>query len=582
MLVGILATSMAGIVAYKAYHSYRAMLAPKRFDAVSPVEPREGFKLFTASSLDRIFKDGKTLVKPLFSNVANISAARNEYESFQLVIQTQDASLRQVALDFSDLLDPTTGARIDKGNITWRVEGYVPTVKPYYPVKFVGEWPDPLLPLKDFDVPAQTTQPVWVTVYVPKETPAGRYRGTVWLRTEGKSPREIELDLRVFDFTLPKESSLKTAFDLYRHVTPSRYPHREHENEIAYQARMEDLNEQFTVMMLQYRMNPILNIDPTKPEELARVDRYRWFGLNNFSVGRKGGTFQNNWPEDEDQLESLEGLYCAYGEILTLNNLLDFTYLYTWDEGDIGNPKVPKVCSMVHRAHSGLKNMVCYHGFWDPQEMPEWGKDIDIWCFNVDEFVESKMRKLQEIGKEIWMYVSGPSGGTTPNLAMDFESMDYRIIPWLCWKYDIRGFLYWCVNWWEKVDPFSSAANTKWEQNANGLLFYPGQDGPVASLRAEVWRDGMEDYEYTQTLLANLWAFEKLAPETGYQGLIREIKLVLTMDESLIRSMSDYTRDQEVLLRRRNAIAEKIEETDQMLKKLLSPKQKILDTGPGQ
>ena len=93
------------------------------------------------------------------------------------------------------------------------------------------------------------------------------------------------------------------------------------------------------------------------------------------------------------------------------------------------------------------------------------------------------MNALKERGMEIWMYVSGPGGDGAPNLAIDFDSIDYRMIPWICWKYGIKGFLYWSVNWWPEADPFKNAMNTKWQQNGNGLLMYPGQDGPLASLR---------------------------------------------------------------------------------------------------
>ena len=38
-----------------------------RYNAVAPVEAKDGAAVFTASSLDRIFQDGKTLLKPSFS-----------------------------------------------------------------------------------------------------------------------------------------------------------------------------------------------------------------------------------------------------------------------------------------------------------------------------------------------------------------------------------------------------------------------------------------------------------------------------------------------------------------------------------
>ena len=219
---------------------------------------------------------------------------------------------------------------------------------------------------------------------------------------------------------------------------------------------------------------------------------------------------------------------------------------------------------MIHRAYPGLKNMVCYHGIWHPDTDPQWGKDIDIWTFQIDDFSETKMRKLQKIGKEIWMYISGPGGYGSPNLAMDFDSIDYRIIPWLCWKFDLRGFLYWCVNWWPTADPFKTAKNSKWEQNANGLLFYPGEDGPIPSLRLEIFRDGMEDYEYIQILLKKLKILKKKGTDPAAKKFLADSIKLLTVDDSIAVSLSKFTKSGEFLKDRRNAIAEKIEEFERL------------------
>ena len=130
-------------------------------------------------------------------------------------------------------------------------------------------------------------------------------------------------------------------------------------------------------------------------EDLKKVDKLRWFGLNSFSIGTRGGTWNNNWPTDDKEIEQLVPLYRAYGEYLKIYKLLDFHYIYTWDEGEIGNPAVAKITNMIHRAYPKLKNLVCYHGFWDPYEDPDWGKDIDIWCFQIGNFNERKMNILR-------------------------------------------------------------------------------------------------------------------------------------------------------------------------------------------
>ena len=564
IIIIFLAACFIGIKAAKKI--YRHIKKPKLYDARPLIKQLNGssitpdYKIFVASSLDRIFKDGRTTLKPTFTTSAILSAARHEYESFQIVINAPKHDLTGVYIKTSPLKNKQTGEVFASENITWRSVGYVQTITPYYPTKFVGLWPDPLIPVKSVDVKAQTVQPLWVTVYVPANTLAGDYEGSIEVGIMGYEPQHIPVKLKVYNFTLPKESQLKTAFDFYGHITKIRYPQGKNEADEAWQARLNDLNDKFIVSMLKYRMNPVLNLDPTSQGELSNVDRYRALGLNNFSIGKRGGTFNNNWPEDEVSIEELLDTYRTYGESLKLNGLLEFNYIYTWDEGDMGNPRVSKIASMIHRAYPGLKNMVCYHGLWDPDSMPGWGKDIDIWTFQIDDYNEERFNKLKALGMEMWMYISGPAGTTSPNLAMDFDSIDYRIISWVCWKFDIKGFLYWCVNWWPKVDPFTNAANSDWAQNGNGLLFYPGTDGPWASLRVEVFRDGMEDYEYIQLLIKKLQALRHSPNYERNKTFFDDSKALLTMDDSIVASMTKFTRDGETLKNRRNAIAQKIEE----------------------
>lgn len=533
-----------------------------RYSPSVPVDFKDDVRVFTASSLDRIFQDGKTLVKPQFAKTAYISAAANEYESFQIVIQSK-VDLHNVYLNVSDLKNEQ-GGLIPSSNITWRVEGYVPTIQPYYPVRYVGPWPDPLMSAKKTTITSKVTQPFWITVYIPVGTKPGLYQGNITV-IAGNLKQDIPVTVKVYNFEIPQQNHLKTAFDFYGHLTKARYPQGKDEPDALYLERINELNDRFITTMIQYRQDPVLNIDPTSNDDLARIDRYMVYGLNNFAIGKHGGTFDNNWPKNDDEIEALLPTYQTYGEALKMTQLLPYTYIYTWDEGEIGNPWVPKVASMIHRAYPGLKNMVCYHGLWDPDLIPNWGKDIDIWCFNIDDFNETLLRRLQKMGMEMWMYVSGPNASGTPNFVLDSESIDYRIIPWICWKYDIKGFLYWCVNWWGESDPFETAKNTKWEQNGNGLLFYPAANGPIISIRSEIFRDGMEDYEYIQLLFNDLKSLKAKGLVKAHQRLFDDAVRLLTMDSSIAQSTNHFVKDQTVLIARRNAIAEKIEEINHIL-----------------
>jgi hypothetical protein len=76
----------------------------------------------------------------------------------------------------------------------------------------------------------------------------------------------------------------------------------------------------------------------------------------------------------------------------------------------------------------------------------------------------------------------------------------------------------------------------------------------------EVFRDGMEDYEYIQLLFEDLKTLKSRNLDKKYQGFFDESIKLLTMDDSIAASMSKFTRDGGLLNARRNAIARRIEE----------------------
>ncbi|MBM3472830.1 MAG: DUF4091 domain-containing protein [Armatimonadetes bacterium] len=142
-----------------------------------------------------------------------LKAARNEYEAAQVLVFALDQDLSGVTVEAADLKGPGA-ATIPRDSITWNHVGYVKTEKPTYEVRHVGLWPDPLLPPAPFDVAKGSFGIVWLTVRVPPDAAPGDYAGTVTLRPQNASAREVPVRLHVWDFALPRESSLTTAFGL--------------------------------------------------------------------------------------------------------------------------------------------------------------------------------------------------------------------------------------------------------------------------------------------------------------------------------------------------------------------------------
>ncbi len=132
---------------------------------------------------------------------ARINAARNELEPLQLAVRSRTA-VRNVHVE---VIPPVGPGKTALKDIEIGVVGFVPIDHPtsYYQSQspewhrkyprgggqsdgWPGLWPDPLLPQDHFDLKPDATQPVWITVSVGKDAPAGDYSGTVRLVGDGK------------------------------------------------------------------------------------------------------------------------------------------------------------------------------------------------------------------------------------------------------------------------------------------------------------------------------------------------------------------------------------------------------------
>ncbi|MCY2993102.1 MAG: DUF6067 family protein, partial [Planctomycetota bacterium] len=165
--------------------------------------------LGSADTMEKVFRDEPWNRPP--ATRLTIEAARNEVEGIQLVVVADKEGVRSATLDVSDLTGEA-GGLIPKTNVAWNVVGYVETEQPNYPVRKVGSWPDPLLPPAKFDVPSGQVQPLWINVQVPVEAKPGLYRGTVTVRLADGQTQSVPLDVRVWNFTVPKQQHLESCF----------------------------------------------------------------------------------------------------------------------------------------------------------------------------------------------------------------------------------------------------------------------------------------------------------------------------------------------------------------------------------
>ena len=139
------------------------------------------------------------------------SAVRNEYESRQLLITALE-DVKSYDLQIADL--KSDAGVLKKENITVYREHYIYTNDFSYEP---GTLPDALIPIDaarekgELTIEKNNNGALWITIYVPKDVPAGVYQGTFELTVNEKS-MDIPVQVTVYDYTLTDSTNAKTLF----------------------------------------------------------------------------------------------------------------------------------------------------------------------------------------------------------------------------------------------------------------------------------------------------------------------------------------------------------------------------------
>jgi len=117
-------------------------------------------------------------------------------------------------------------------------------------------------------------------------------------------------------------------------------------------------------------------------------------------------------------------------------------------------------------------------------------------------------RQFAEEGIPSWTYFCCGPRGRYLNRLLDTPLVKIRMSGWLFYRFGFQGFLHWGYNYWYKrqtqqlIDPFTVSDGLAWPGWAHGDTFvvYPGPDGPIDSIRWEVFAESLQDYALLQTV----------------------------------------------------------------------------------
>lgn len=441
-------------------------------------------------------------------------AAQNESEAFQLVI-VPEGRLYDCTLRIDDLVG-THGGILSGDCFDYHLIGYVGIEEASVPNGVIGQNPDFLLPRGPFAAEGSVNTPVWVQVCIPSEAEPDDYCGSIILVSAGRQQAQVPIRVHIYDFRLPEHSTLevKSHFDirLIRKydpratgiILPDYYRNlRDHRINVV------DAPEPVVVLTKDGVVCDFQEFDKTL-RSLMEEYGFRAITTGPFLGDATGWAFRLKWmgmdiafPEFAVHFKE----YCRQLERhLDEQGWLDRCYLYFWDEPpitDVDFDQIVGIAAMVKEAAPRL------NVFMTKWPIPELFDLVDVWCvpFTSLYYDAQEVMKRRVSGEKVYVYHNDPY--------IDRPLLDTRLCAWRYWSAGVDGvFAWWNITKWldnpyenpHVILPRNDGSGYPLKPG-NGVLLYPNPEGagpPANSLRWEVFRDGLEDYEYLCLLRKNL------------------------------------------------------------------------------
>ena len=501
--------------------------------------------IWRESSLEKVFQEDAAKPSGRVDSRIVVSLARNEWESFQIVIRPpKDDDLRQVSFRLHPLMHESGQAQIPISDIQVMRVAYLPIEVPSHFESATGQYPDALLPFKPFLAPGGVSSPVWFSIHARSGLPAGRYTGLLEMESPDLEPIEVFIEATVFDFDLPVVPTLKTDFG-YDPETAYALCSR-----FGYAGSLDALEAAYLENARDHRatLRGALPLPPESPDYPARLAEY------------------------EEHLDDLEAM--GISTIAVPSSLMDVPEQLTLADEFVqrhalqnrafcpladlpARPGWPRLFERMQAWKDQAPHvplMVTTHGV-EPF-LPE---TLDIWAVHVPVMNTINNKAILEriaAGKEVWWFVNHEPARPYANFFIDFAGVEHRILFWQALAAGITGFHYRGISVMQPgANPYERQLDIT-PANGDGLLVYPGPAGPVNSIRWEIIRDGLEDHDY---LVLFHRALRDLQRSQGHEALLERAGKVADLS-GFMPDLVNFSRESKPLLEKREAIAGMIEE----------------------
>jgi hypothetical protein len=526
-------------------HSADARKATAAADTESWADSEDKVVLWASNPLEKIFR-GTPPPKEADTKGVSLEALRNEYEPAQVCISSHDFK-GPVRVKVNPLIHRSGKHRIESVNA--RFVGYVTTPRNVPGSERFSDcpdaYPDPLILDEEVVLGRQQTQPVWLTVKIPKDALPGEYDGSIEVTTtagHAAFPLKLAIHLTVYPMALPDttnfwlgtwggDTKLAEAFGI---ATRGEWQKGNYTPEYLAFVKSEAIRNRYEHRATAFSDQPFWpSMDVTKVfwkdggyvYDYALLDKLISTVEEGFHHGRfritclgiaektkkedgKGlvltSTIKVLNPDGSDNAEKsfiristddprylkfIGDFFEAMSLHLQEKDWLEKVYFKVIDEPgkELAAPALRLNEYIKNRAPDIRLNST----FWDPKISKNMAKaehiDLPIitsWTLSLDpQTVQEETRK----GRDFWLY-------NDSKIRIDKPSMEARKMGWLCYFHGARGYMHWAYSW--KSNPWENAFDKTWGFGAH-FIVYPDKKRKkiVDSIRWEMLRETAEDYD---------------------------------------------------------------------------------------
>jgi hypothetical protein len=549
----------------------------------------ETLELKLLSSLEKVFSDEDLKAQQLCSG----SMLLNEVYSFQVAYNynCNGRKLNNVQVKVNSELEPW---------IMIRNVGLIPSELPCYPDhdenilrSAPGLYPDALFPIKTEGITLVPKQwrSIWVTISLNGQVKPGTYP----VEISFYSPSEEELgktlfQLEVIPASLPKQTLIHTEW-FHADCISTWYGldtfSEEHWKRIA----------QYIEIAVNHGINMILTpiftppldtavggerptvqlVDVEKCGDIYRfgfsklkhwIDLCREKGVEYFEfahlftqwgvghapkiIALEDGTEKRifGWDTDAAGIEYKNFLDQFLPELVNFikeQGIEKNSYFHVSDEPRIHHLENYKSASSIIQKHLSefpIIDALSDYAFYETGVVK---KPIPA-SNHIEPFLENNVQDL-------WTYYCCSQYRDVSNRFFNMPSARNRILAYQMYKFNIKGFLHWGFNFWYAqyslypIDPFRVTDAGYAFPSGDAFLVYPGEDGPIESIRLEVFYEALQDLRalnLLETIIGRDEVINKLQEDLEspitFNTYPRDSQWLLTKREQINKMISQYIK----------------------------------------